>query len=88
MKQQKNFKIFLNIEKENNSFFEDISEFSKVFLEEKDLLEFSGMSKKQLDLYLFRNPEITKMKNWKKKFISIQILKHVMKNMKRKKNNL
>lgn len=84
MKQQKNFKIFLNIEKENTSFFEDISEFSKVFLEEKDLLEFSGMSKKQLDLYLFRNPEITKMKNWKKKFISIQILKHVMKNMKRK----
>lgn len=88
MKQQKDFKIFLNIEKENTSFFEDISEFSKVFLEEKDLLEFSGMSKKQLDLYLFRNPEITKMKNWKKKFISIQILKHVMKNMKRKKNNL
>ncbi len=84
MKQQKNFKIFLNIEKENTSFFEDISEFSKVFLEEKDLLEFSGMSKKQLDLYLFRNPEITKMKNWKKKFISIVILKHVMKNMKRK----
>lgn len=84
MKQQKNFKIFLNIEKENTSFFEDISEFSKVFLEEKDLLEFSGMSKKQLDLYLFRNPEITKIKNWKKKFISIVILKHVMKNMKRK----
>ena len=88
MKQQKNFKIFLNIEKENTSFFEDISEFSKVFLEEKDLLEFSGMSKKQLDLYLFRNPEITKMKNWKKKFVSIQILKHVMKNMKRKSSNL
>ena len=88
MKQQKDFKIFLNIEKENTSFFEDISEFSKVFLEEKDLLEFSGMSKKQLDLYLFRNPKITKMKNWKKKFVSIQILKHVMKNMKRKKNDL
>jgi hypothetical protein len=41
MKQQKDFEIFLNIEKDNTSFFEDITEFSKVFLEEKDLIEFS-----------------------------------------------
>ncbi|MFA5917765.1 MAG: hypothetical protein WC850_06035 [Candidatus Gracilibacteria bacterium] len=88
MKQQKDFEIFLNIEKDNTSFFEDITEFSKVFLEEKDLIEFSGISKKQLDLYLFRNPEITKIKNGKSRFISIKILRHVMKNMKRKNNNL
>lgn len=85
MKQQKDFNIYLNIEKQNTSFFENITEFSKVFLEEKELLEFSWISKKQLDLYLFRNPEIEKMRDWKKKFISITILYYVMKNLRRKK---
>jgi hypothetical protein len=58
------------------------------YLEEDTILDISWMSKKQLDLYIFRNKEIKKIKNWKTKLISMNILNHVLRNFKRMKNNL
>lgn len=87
MNNKKEFKIYADIKKDNNSLFKDVSEYTKLFLDENDVLEISWMTKKQLDLYIFRHPEIIKTKNWKIRIISINILKHVLKNIKRIKNN-
>lgn len=88
MNNKKDFKIYADVTKDNTSLFKDVSEYTKLFLEEKDILEISWMSKKQLDLYIFRHPEIIKKKNWNHRLISINILSHVLKNIKRIKNNI
>ncbi len=85
MNTKKDFKIYADITKDNTSLFKEVSEYTKLFLKEIDILEISGMSKKQLDLYLFRHPEIIKTKNWKQRIISINILPHVLKNIHRMK---
>jgi len=86
MKNKKNFDIYFEVEKNNTIIFEDVNKFCKLYIEEKSLLEISGFSKKQLDLYIFRNSEIIKKKNWKKRYISLNILNHVAKDIERRKN--
>jgi len=87
MKKNKNFKFYVNVEKENTSNIYDVSEKDMFYLEEDTILDVSWMSKKQLDLYIFRNKEIKKIKNWKTKLISMNILNHVLRNFKRIKNS-
>lgn len=88
MNSKKDFKIYLQINQFDTSNFKEITNNSKIFLLEKEVLEISWMTKKQLDLYIFRHPEIIKTKNWNHRLISINILSHVLKNIKRIKNNI
>jgi len=84
----KNFKIYVKIENNWTSKIHDITKQDAIFLDEEEVLEISYMSKKQLNLYLLRHKEIKKIKDWNKKLISIKILKHVFKNIKRINNKI
>lgn len=88
MNSKKDFQIYLQINQFDTSNFKEITNNSKIFLLEKEVLKISWMTKKQLDLYIFRHPEIIKTKNWNDRVISINILNHVLKNIKRIKNNI
>lgn len=86
MKNPKDFKVYFEINKDNTRFFRNISQFCDLYIEEKELLKISTLSKKQLDLYIFRNKEIRKKKEWKVRYISLNILNHVIKDIERIKN--
>lgn len=88
MNSEKDFKIYLQATKDDTSLVKDVTEYTNVYIEEETILEISKMSKKQLDLYIFRHPEIIKIKNWSTRLISINILKHVLKNINRIKNKI
>ena len=88
MNNKKDFDIYFEINKDNTTIFESINRFCKLYIEEKSLLEISCLSKKQLDLYTFRNKEIVKKKEWKKRYISLNILNHVIKDIERRKNKI
>ena len=88
MNNKKDFDIYFEINKDNTTIFESINRFCKLYIEEKSLLEISFLSKKQFDLYTFRNKEIVKKKEWKKRYISLNILNHVIKDIERRKNKI
>lgn len=66
---------------DNGNRFSILQDSNKLFLEEKYLLEVSGISKKQMDLYLFRHKEILTHKEKGQKYININILWYVFKNL-------
>lgn len=82
---EKDFKIYIKIPKDNSYKFIDTSKTTKLFLREKDILEMTWIKKKQLDLYLYRHPEIKREKHNKEKLISSKILYYIMKYFERKK---
>lgn len=56
----------------------------EIMLDTEDLERYGWVSKKQLDLYLFRHPEYKTDKFKKKKLVSIDILDYLLKNIERK----
>lgn len=86
MNSEKDFRTYLQVTKDGTSSVIDVTDFSNLYIGEETTLEISNMSKKQLDLYIFRHPEIIKIKHWSTRLISINILKHVLKNINRIKN--
>jgi len=88
MKNTKDFKIYVKIEKWNYSEFFDAKDSLRIFFTKKQILDISGISKKQLDLYLFRHPEILREKHDGEVMISISVLYYVIKNFKRCKNKI
>ncbi len=79
-------KIGIKFVENNTSKFRDISEKKGIIFIEFDYIINSTMiSKKQLNLYLWRHPEIKTYKYEKTKYVSLDIIGYIV-NSKRKKN--
>lgn len=52
----------------------EVREWLNTYFDEKEILKVMWISKKRLDLYLFRNKEIKTIKHEKKKLISVDVL--------------
>ena len=76
------FSIHLLVKQNNTSSVIDITDNSVVFFDFEDLLD-CGVSRKQLDLYLFRHKEIARLKHKDKKLVQAEILGYLLENLKR-----
>lgn len=83
------FNIYLRVEENGTSEVLDISSNAKVFLDLGQVCETGIISRKRVDLYLFRHPEIRTIKHQNKKFVhAASFLSYVLRSVERgKKGN-
>lgn len=74
-------KIYLIADENDTSKVYDISSRTRIYLDIQDISQIWNMSRKRLDLYLFRHKEIPIFRHGKKKLIQIQILQYLFKNI-------
>lgn len=68
------YKIYLE---HNWKILDKIKDWLNFYFDEKEILKVMWISKKRLDLYLFRNKEIKTIKHEKKKLISVDVLEYL-----------
>lgn len=83
MKNTRKPKIYTELFLESTSNVIELTEKKVLFFEEKYVLENSWISKKKLDLYLFRHKEIEVKKYWKVKLIDVKILWYLFKGIRK-----
>jgi len=83
MKLKNKVKFYIKIKENNTIRLIEQSHQWSLLIREEDLLKFSWLSKKQLDLYLFRHKEIKVYKVKKQKFLTLNVLYYAMQNIER-----
>ena len=83
MKLKDKIKFYIKIKENNTIRLIEQSHQWSLLIREEDLLKFAWLSKKQLDLYLFRHKEIKVYKVKKQKFLTLNVLYYVIQNIER-----
>lgn len=78
-------KIGIKFTENNTSKYADITDkVNFVYIEFDYIIRSTNISKKQLNLYLWRHPEIETYKDGKTKYVSLEIFPYIFTSQKRK----
>lgn len=75
---KKTLKTYMTFRRDNTSKIMDVSNANAVFFHLDELISIAQISRRQMNLFLFRHPEIKTLGKGKKKLVEVNILPHLL----------
>ncbi len=75
---KKTFKTYIIFNRNDASKIMNVSNANAVFLHLDELISIAQISRRQMNLFLFRHPEIKTLGKGKKKLVEVSILPHLL----------